>query len=301
MGVMPRPPTRRRLIDIADSLTQALWRGCFAAIGFFTRAARRTRAIQFGGARAVLVLAPHPDDEALGCGIAIRLHRRALDPVTVVIATDGGRSARTTPVERAKEATRATQALGADCIMLALPEGQWQSDDGAGRLRELLLQLQPDIVYAPSCVDYHPEHVRVASALASAFEQVGFTPIVRIYEVGVPLTRALVNRITGDGGSAADKHTALAAYVSQARTIGAIKRLHDYNRVLYARNEDVELFWEMMASDYVRTVRWMEQNGGGASFHGVRGRAFRDPLCYLVGLATRQQLARVAHMQAPTD
>jgi LmbE family N-acetylglucosaminyl deacetylase len=298
MGVMPPPPRRRRLIDVADRLTQEIWRGCFAAIGFFSRSGRGIRAIQFGGARAVLVLAPHPDDEALGCGIAIGLHRRALDPVTVAIATDGGRSARATPVERAKEAMRATHALGADCIMLALPEGQWQSDDGAGRLRDLLIQLQPDIVYAPSCVDYHPEHVRVAVGLASALERLGSATVIRVYEIGVPLTRALVNRIAPRDGLASDKSTALAAYVSQADTINAVRRLHRYNRSLYARTGDVEVFWEMSTSDYVRVVRWMERNVHRANFHGVRGRAFRDPLCYLVGLRLRKQLARIARAGA---
>ena len=37
----------------------------------------------------VLVIAAHPDDEVLGCGGAIALHRDAGDPVTVVIATRG--------------------------------------------------------------------------------------------------------------------------------------------------------------------------------------------------------------------
>src|ERR1051326_6834879 len=42
------------------------------------------------GGQRVLVLAPHPDDETLGCGGALCLHRRAGGDVRVIFVASGG-------------------------------------------------------------------------------------------------------------------------------------------------------------------------------------------------------------------
>ena len=62
----------------------------------------------------VLVLAPHPDDEVLGCGGTILLHAAQGDAVHVVIAFDGlnGLSAEWPRDTRRREAARVSQLLG---------------------------------------------------------------------------------------------------------------------------------------------------------------------------------------------
>lgn len=49
-------------------------------------------ALSLTGGGAVIVLAPHPDDETLGCGLAIAALADAGVPVQVVLVTDGSRS-----------------------------------------------------------------------------------------------------------------------------------------------------------------------------------------------------------------
>ena len=81
----------------------------------------------------VLVLAPHPDDEVIGCGGAIVGHVRAGCDVRVVHVTSGERTWSAAPgrvddkrERREAEATRAAAQLGIGAIGLRFltPDGQ---------------------------------------------------------------------------------------------------------------------------------------------------------------------------------
>ena len=117
----------------------------------------------------VLVIAPHPDDETLACGGTIALHAQAGDSVTIAIVTDGGSSragwlSREAIVHaRRLEAEKTTARLGtSELVLMALPEGQWRQQELTDKLATLLEELRPHVIYCPSCVDFHPEHLRVA-------------------------------------------------------------------------------------------------------------------------------------------
>ena len=69
--------------------------------------------------KKVLVFAPHPDDETIGCGGSLALHIKAGDPVKVVFLTNGakgdssGEIAKESYVElRKDEANKACAFLG---------------------------------------------------------------------------------------------------------------------------------------------------------------------------------------------
>jgi LmbE family N-acetylglucosaminyl deacetylase len=223
----PRQEPRARWLDNA---AERVWQVGF---GILARSAPRLERVEWpSGERVrILVTAPHPDDEALGCGGAIALHSRAGNDVTVVIVTDGGLSNAASPADRAREASAAADVLGGSWQWLGLREGNWLIDEAAGRLEAVLEKVRPTLVYAPSIVDYHPEHVRVAAALARAFSRTeARTARVRVFEVGVPLTPVLANRYADIAAASTRKARALAAYKSQRSTITAVERLHRYNR-----------------------------------------------------------------------
>jgi LmbE family N-acetylglucosaminyl deacetylase len=142
--------------------------------------------------RSVLVLAPHADDEVIGCGGALAAHAAAGVPVRVVIATDGARghdgdSASAYSSQRHREACRAAQLLG-----YGTPEC-WGLPDrgleyGEGLVTRIVAALgDADTVYAPSLHEFHPDHRAMAMAAIEAVRRAGGDRRLVQYEVGAPL------------------------------------------------------------------------------------------------------------------
>lgn len=129
---------------------------------------------------SVLVLAPHPDDESLGCGGAIALHHRQGDRVKVVFATDGAagdplgyyKDCDYRELRRA-EARRAASILGIDeLVFWDYPDGKLtEAHDLGERLRTLLTTDRPDILYRPSTLEIHPDHWALGVGVEEALRQ----------------------------------------------------------------------------------------------------------------------------------
>lgn len=140
----------------------------------------------------VLVLAPHPDDESLGCGGAIALHHRQGDRVKVVFVTDGGAG---DPLGyyagldyralRREEARRAAAILGIDEVVFwDYPDGRLADvQDLSERVRALLAADQPGILYRPSTLEVHPDHWALGIGVEEALRQVGPTVDDFCYEI----------------------------------------------------------------------------------------------------------------------
>jgi LmbE family N-acetylglucosaminyl deacetylase len=251
-----------------------------------------------GGGR-VLIVAPHPDDEAIGCAGTVLAHVAARDRVWVAIATDG-RRARTGHDPQAVATERCAEAQAAARLMqierlewLGFAEGDWCVTDLAARLRSLFDELAPDIVYAPSRIDFHPEHLKVAHALALALEgTVARRPgevRIRIYPVSVPLTPRLVNLIADVSDAIPRCRAVLAAYASQAASIECTYRQRRYGALLHRMSGEIEEFWELPAERYVQLHR-EPPSGWPPVFRGLRSFPLTDPLAYLVGSSARRQL-----------
>src|SRR6266704_639393 len=94
----------------------------------------------------LLVLAPHPDDEVIGCGGLVALHLREGRKVRVVVANDGGQAGE--PAERQRESRAALASLGdADVEFLNFPDrGLAQSSGFAAALRDIMVDFRPDLI-----------------------------------------------------------------------------------------------------------------------------------------------------------
>jgi len=111
-----------------------------------------------------LVIAPHPDDEILGCGGTIARLTRAGADVQIAIATRGRepRFARSAVEQVANEALAAHQSLGISAThWLNLPAVELdtipQADINAA-LCAVIEQVEPDTVFLPFAGDIHLDH-----------------------------------------------------------------------------------------------------------------------------------------------
>ncbi len=188
-----------------------------------------------------LVIAPHPDDESLGCGGTIAMLRNAFVNVEVIFISDGSMShpnSVTYPQERLaafrrQEATRALIILGVtagDIYFMALKDGQvpYPGNDGFGpaasQLNELMNNSQPNTVIMPWRRDPHPDHRASWYLTTTAILRLGSMPRmieypIWLWERGVdddwPLDREVLIRRVMVSTEMDRKSLAIQAHQSQ--------------------------------------------------------------------------------------
>jgi LmbE family N-acetylglucosaminyl deacetylase len=136
------------------------------------------RALSLRQVRRALVIAPHPDDETIGCGGLIRHLRRGGARVDVLVVTNGAASHRNSVSHpprrlahvRAGETRAACAMLGvipARLTMLGLADGGLTPLPAIARTRiarAAARHARADLVCLPDPDDAHPDHRAVAAA-----------------------------------------------------------------------------------------------------------------------------------------
>lgn len=210
----------------------------------------------------VVVLAPHPDDETLGCGGTIRLLIEAGKKVKVVFLTSGDKGDPAAAIYgggysllREKEAEKALSILGvSDYEFLRFPDREIHREykDVLKGLLKIVEEFMPDVIYSPSLIELNPDH-RAAAALSMEIQRIsahgspeeGNTSQVRVifYEVSTPLRPNILVDITPVYGK---KRRAVKRYKSQLRIMDYLRHISALNiaRTLTVnRPRYVEAFW----------------------------------------------------------
>ncbi len=192
----------------------------------------------------VLVIAPHMDDETLGCGLLLAGHPQR-DALQVLFATDGAHSPEhaggaSAAARRELAATREREA-GAALEVLGLTAGQYRClgfEDGtlvrqpqalAGELREPLQAAAQ--VFVPFRYDRHPDHLAVGRAVAAIRDDGGTAATVFEYfvysqwrllpggDVRDCVDRSLLRSLAPTAALQAQKRRALDCYHSQTTCV----------------------------------------------------------------------------------
>jgi LmbE family N-acetylglucosaminyl deacetylase len=202
-------------------------------------------------AQTVLVIAPHPDDEAIGCGGAVCLHRRRGDSVSAVFLTSGELGLKHLPREEAwrvreREAEAASGVLGLGGItFLRLPD--WflgeRTAEAAEALRPVLRRAAPGLVYVPHAGEWHPDHRAALAIVRRALKEIPDPPALRAYEVWTPL--AEYDDVEDVTPVMSLKLRAVRCYASQLPTFRydrAVRGLNQFRGALAAHCRYAEVF-----------------------------------------------------------
>lgn len=205
-------------------------------------------------AERVLVIAPHPDDEAIGCGGTIGLHRRRGDPVHVVFLTSGergmtGLSDQAARSIREAEAEEAGRILGVGRIdFLRLPDLglDRQIQPGSRQLRAILEAHPSDFIYLPHPEESHPDHeatLPIVREVLARLTDRSALPELRAYEVWSPMTR--FDWVEDISQTMRQKLLAVRRYKSQLavfRYDHAVRGLNRYRGILAGGSSYAEAF-----------------------------------------------------------
>jgi LmbE family N-acetylglucosaminyl deacetylase len=231
------------------------------------------------GAERVLVLAPHMDDETIGCGGAVALHVQAGASVEVAFLTDGRHGSSTLQsltgearrIEenrviglRKQEAQQALATLGVQSVSyFDLEDGTLQTDATVvARVRDLLEKQQPQIVYVPCFLEQHPDHYAASRILLeAATDSMAFQCLA--YEVWTPLFPNCLVRIDD---VLEVKKRALSAYHSQLADLDYLRTslgLNAYRSAGFSAHygQYAEAFYSVPLREYRRS--FAAYRGGG--------------------------------------
>jgi LmbE family N-acetylglucosaminyl deacetylase len=151
-----------------------------------------------------LVLAPHPDDELIGCGGAIMAHREAGAEVDVLVMTDGGLGnpggaggADYTSM-RKEEARLAVEHLGGATLhFLDHPDGRLKDAHGAvSEITSFIQRAEPASIFLPSPYEVHPDHRATALHAFRALRGLAKVPKIYCFEIGAMMPANLLIDIT---------------------------------------------------------------------------------------------------------
>jgi LmbE family N-acetylglucosaminyl deacetylase len=257
-------PARRALAGVQAAL-RPRWRRALVRHG-------TDRTAAWAG-RPCVVVAPHPDDETLGCGATIARKRAAGARVVVVVAADGGSSHASAQVGRDElvamrraEVVAACGQLGvapSDVVLLGHPDGTLPDrvPEVAAALAGVLADVEPDHVLVTSWRDWHPDHAGAYHAAEQAVRTAGGRATLHQYPVWWWMEGPWLRRPGGRWGAKAvalaadwrDGHRAGPAVLVATGEFAARKRAALAEHRSQTVNITGEATWAVFDDEFVRT------------------------------------------------
>ncbi len=145
--------------------------------------------------KSILVLAPHPDDDVLGCGGTLAIYQKNGAKITIVYMTDGRKGnpkydENALVLQRRKEAGEAAAIVGIDTLrFLDNRDGElFPSPKTINQLSDVLNEVKPGAVFLPFLLDKHADHMATNDILIKASLKYKTAFTCYGYEIWTPIT-----------------------------------------------------------------------------------------------------------------
>ncbi len=210
-----------------------------------------------GGA---LAFAPHPDDEVIGCGGTLTIHRDRGERVRVVFLTDGALGDLDGKIEGDLIAIREAESKAALAVLGIEEYEFWHHPDGGlaeapgveDQVARVVREWKPEVVYFPSIFEIHPDHIAAGRRVARGLQAAGFTGWSMMYEVG---NQHLATHLLDITPEKARKWDALSRYASQMPYHALVEKTQALNRfrsvnLPFPEMTHIEAFLRVPADEY---------------------------------------------------
>ncbi len=175
--------------------------------------------------KKILVISPHPDDEAIGCGGTLLNHHKDNDYIHIIFLTSGEKCKIPKKTEKEVGAIRENEAKNVAKILGAKKVEFWRYPDGKLKmdtsiilqLKKIIEEMKPDIVYVTSDKESHPDHHEAAKIVKKTISESKIKPEVRMFEVWTTIQK--FDLISDISAFIKMKTRAIRAYKSQCRII----------------------------------------------------------------------------------
>ncbi|MCA6070535.1 MAG: PIG-L family deacetylase [Endomicrobium sp.] len=132
--------------------------------------------------KKVLVIAPHQDDEAVGCAGTLIKHSKAGGCVEIAFCTHD-------TFERMKEAEQAAKIIGSkrNHFMQFAARSLSGNKDFEDALTLLINKVNPDVIFIPFFFDKHNDHTAISQVLVNIKKKINLKFMVYCYAIWSPL------------------------------------------------------------------------------------------------------------------
>jgi len=200
----------------------------------------------------ILVIAPHQDDEVIGCGGSILKHGKSGGATEIVFCTNDSQ-------ERNEETKNACRILNSNVnhfLNFEIRSLYSNQNKLSERFTDLFEKISPDIIFMPFIIDNHQDHIAVSKAFVKSYKKRKINSLIYAYSVWTPLIPNVIADISDVWN---EKQKAIECYKTQTATRDYVKMASSiaqyWSVVKGAGAGYCEVFLKAGAKQYVSLVK----------------------------------------------